>query len=272
MENNEMTKATKKSQLWLSHALVAVITVVILVVLLAIQPWSNNAITIVHSFRMSLSASMSDGVDYSESMQEIMYTVPNHYYIIGSMEGIEQKIIVIGRDVYTNERQSAGYITFETIAQGVASISPGEEHTERVLADFADIEELENQEISGVICRHYRGSIDMAKDIKEQIAGLDPKQPNYESLVAMLEAQIEAMQEIKTSIELWVGEDDGLVRQLIYEAELSSDELGQLNQVQHVRYSDINLPIAIEAPLDGSGELLPGWYMASPPLPAPVPD
>ena len=264
MEENEEIKTTNNSVLWMSHALVAVITVVILVVLLTLQPWSGSAITIVNSFRASMSASNSGGDIIGEVNQELAFTAPDRSHIIITVMGEKQEIIVIGGDLYaTNAQYVSGYQGM-ALSMSVTMMTPSNEHTETTLEQVSDIEERAVEVIDGVSCRHYRGRMDFAKEIEEQIASLDPEEPNYEMMVEALEMQIETLQEIKTDIGVWVGKDDGLVRQVYYELQVPSEDKESVSTtVTVIRYYDINADVTIEPPLNSYGELLPEWYQTS---------
>jgi hypothetical protein len=264
MEDKKAAATTRKYEAWPPHIIIALATAIVLIVMLAVQPWSDSSMTRVHSFRMTVSSSTYEPNGYSESAQQIVYAAPRGFHISTEIDGQKQEIIIIGGDIYTSEQQAIGYITMQAVAQGVARLTPGEEHTERTLADLDDRVELENAEIDGVVCSHYRGRLDLTRDIKEQISSLDPEQPGYEVILESLEAQIEMMEEIKTDIQIWVGLDDGLVRRMSYEAEIPSESGGRpYTSSTLLRYYDVNATVIIEAPLDRSGELLPGWYFAS---------
>jgi hypothetical protein len=264
MEENETTEVKNNNTLWMSHAIVVVITVVILVVLLTLQPWSGSAITIVNSFRANMSASDFGGDMMGEVTQEVAFMAPDRSHIIITVMGEKQEIIVIGGDLYANNAQYVSGFQGWALTTSIAAMTPSNEHTETTLDQLSDIEERAVEVIDGVNCRHYRGRIDFAKQIEEQIASLDPEQSNYEMMVEALEMQVEAMQEIKTDIGVWVGKDDGLVRQVYYEARVPTEDGKSVSStVTVIRYFDINAAITIEPPLDSYGELLQGWYQSS---------
>ena len=264
MEENEVIEGKNNSVLWLSHALVAIVTVVILVVLLALQPWSGSPVTAVNSFRMSMSSSFAEGDMSEEALQEMEHNVPDRIHIILNPEDENQEIIIIGEDLYVNdERYVVGYESIAILAS-LAAMVPSEEHTKTILEPLTDVEEFSVKSIDGVTCRHYRGRMDLVASIEEQIAGLDPEQPNYDMMVEALSGQIETVREIKTRIDIWVGKDDGFVRQIRYEVQMPSEySESPTVSIQSIKYYDINKSITIEAPLDSAGELLPGWYRAS---------
>ena len=99
----------------------------------------------------------------------------------------------------------------------------------------------------------------MDRMVKEQIARLDPAQLGYEEWVKSLEQQL---LNIKMELELWIGKDDYLIRQLKHDMYSSAEgaeqaEWATTSLVQ--KYYDFNEPITIESPETASGELAPGW-------------
>ncbi|GAH78417.1 unnamed protein product, partial [marine sediment metagenome] len=66
--------------------------------------------------------------------------------------------------------------------------------------------------------------------------------------------------------ELWIGRDDYLIRQVKQDTQVPSEDIGQWNTSSAWwKYYDFNEPIEIEPPEAASGELLPGWCLASSP-------
>jgi len=65
----------------------------------------------------------------------------------------------------------------------------------------------------------------------------------------------------KEEIEVWIGKEDYLIRQVKHEGQSSSGG-GSLDTFSSVvKYYDFNIPIVIEPPLDAVGNLLPGWRL-----------
>jgi hypothetical protein len=266
MENNKSIETKDNSVMWPSHALVTVITVVILIVLLALQPWGESPLTEVTSFRMSTSASYVEGdMAASATYQEMAYIYPARSHIVVNPEAGNQEIIIIGDDFYTNNAQYlAAANAGMSVLMSVAANIPSEEHTRITLERLTDIKELAIERIEGATCRHFQGRVDVEKSIEEQIASLDPEQANYDMLVEALREQIEMMRDVKTVVDVWVGRDDGFIRQMRYEAQVGSEhsEASAISS-QLIQYYDINKSIVIEPPLDNNGALLPGWYHES---------
>jgi hypothetical protein len=265
MEENKINGVPDKHRLWLSHALVAVVALVVLFVLLVVQPWTSEVIAVVDSFRVSVSSSITEGNVSSEAAQEVAYITPDRGHVMTTSNNEVLEIIVIGEDLYSTDVNyvMAGYQSI-TITMSISGMIPSEEHTKTTLDQLTDIEELAIKRIDGVTCRHFRGRIDFTSNIQEQIDTLDPEQENYESMIEMLKAEIETLSEIRTNIEVWVGRDDGLIRMLKYEAEVPSQYSDTPSTTSTLlRYYDINKNVVIEPPLDSSGGLLPGWYQST---------
>ena len=69
------------------------------------------------------------------------------------------------------------------------------------------------------------------------------------------------LQQITAVSEVWIGIDDGLIRQAIYDLEGPSDDRQSImKQNTLIRYFDINKTIDIKAPVDSAGLVLSGWY------------
>ena len=267
MEENKENENENTSAGWLSHSLIAAAAVIVLVVLLVLQPWSDSlrtTITSVESCRLVVSAVVMGRMGIYESNQEMSYMAPDSFRTLSIVGDERHEMIVIGSNLYANdESHFSGVYAVMAVSRGLAGMVPGKAHTQMSLEQLANMEELKTDIVDGVTCRHYRGVIDYAKNIEEQIAELDPEEPGYEQFVDILESQIESMQLIETNIEIWVGIDDGLVRQMIYQIQIPPEhDDGPASSNMFLKYSDFNMPVNIVAPLDSNGKLLPGWYQA----------
>ncbi len=267
MAENEEYESEAQSAGWLYHSLIAVAMVIVLVVLLVLQPWSGRAgsvITSVDSCRLAVVALIMDGTGIFESSQEMSYIAPDRFRTVTTAGNERHEMIVIGDDLYaSDESQVSGSYTVTVISRNLVAMIPGKEHTQSILGQLSGVEELLVERIDGIPCRHYQGRIDFEKNIEEQIASLDPDEPGYERMLEFLESQIESMKRIETNIHVWVGIDDGFIRQSNYAVQIPDEyEDGPYSSNTFLRYYDFNMPVVIEAPLDSSGKLLPGWYRA----------
>ncbi|GAI07899.1 unnamed protein product, partial [marine sediment metagenome] len=137
---------------------------------------------------------------------------------------------------------------------GVSSSSIlSKEDTLEIIDSLTDLEKLPDEKIEGVDCIHYRGVVDVDRVIEEQKAKLDPRQPHYEEMLKGLED----MRNMKTEVELWIGREDYLIRQLKQDMEVPLEGTSRVT----VKYYDFNEPITIEPPTTATGELLPGWRL-----------
>jgi hypothetical protein len=64
-------------------------------------------------------------------------------------------------------------------------------------------------------------------------------------------------------IELWIGRDDYLIRQMKVNGKSPDDNEGSKFVITNLtmKYYDINQSITIDPPLDADGQLLPGWQI-----------
>jgi hypothetical protein len=94
-------------------------------------------------------------------------------------------------------------------------------NTFRLLNTLHDLKSLKDEVIDGVSCYHYQGIFDMSDPVSAR----------------------------SVIINIWVGKDDNLPRKETFGDSYS------------ILYTDLNQPLAIEAPLTPAGELQPGWHM-----------
>lgn len=110
------------------------------------------------------------------------------------------------------------------------------------LDSLIDLEQLPDEGIDSVDCLHYRGKVDIDSLVEK--TGMAYQQ-TPEFLEVMLRTSID--------IELWVGKDDYLIRQMITtirspESEAGTGEEKWGTQTTIMRFYDFNKPIAIEPP------------------------
>lgn len=110
------------------------------------------------------------------------------------------------------------------------------------LDSLVDLEQLPEEHVGGVDCFHYCGKVDLDSLVEKTGMGY---QQTPESLEVMLRASMD--------IELWVGKDDYLIRQMITRGRFPELEPGVgeekwATQNTIMRFYDFNKPIAIEPP------------------------
>jgi hypothetical protein len=113
-----------------------------------------------------------------------------------------------------------------------------------------DLEQLPDEEIDNVQCLHYRGRVDMDALVEKEKAEMGSQLPTE---------LLELMRSGSIQIELWVGKDDYLIRQMkrldrMPEWEAGTAEEGWIRQSTVIRFYDFNEPISIEPPPPDASE------------------
>jgi len=247
-------------------ALITVPVAAILVALLVLQPWGASlgphsvmskayaATAGLQSYRMTSSTTNTFEGEVVEQTFELEFASPDRYHGKMTLNSEMHEFIIIGGKQYNRELDQSGNVYGISLSGSILS----KEDTLEILDTLTDLEKLPDEKIKGVDCLHYWGRVDIDRMVEEQMANLDPAQPGYEQ---MLEAMEQARQ-MKIEIELWIGEDDYLTRQMKHDMQVPSEDAGQWNTSSSlVKYYDFNEPIQIEPPETASGELLPGWHL-----------
>ena len=250
----------------LRPALIAVPVAAILVALLVLQPWGASpgphsvmaeayaATAGLQSYRMTSSTTNTFEGEVVEQTFELEFATPDRYHGKMTLNSEMHEFIIIDGKQYNRELDQSGNVYGISLSGSILS----KEDTLEILDTLTDLEKLPDEKIKGVDCLHYWGRVDIDRMVEEQMANLDPAQPGYEQ---MLEAMEQARQ-MKIEIELWIGEDDYLLRQMKHDMQMPAENTGQLNTSSSmVKYYDFNEPIQIEPPETVSGELLPGWHL-----------
>jgi len=110
------------------------------------------------------------------------------------------------------------------------------------LDSLIDLEQLPDEQIDGVECFHYRGKADIDSLVEK--TGMTYQQT---------QEFLEVMRRTSTNVELWVGKDDYLIRQIKIRVRFPESEPGigeekWATQTTVMRFYDFNKPIAIEPP------------------------
>jgi hypothetical protein len=253
------------SERWLRPATVVLAAVVVLIVAL-VQPWSVSPQSVIAkayaategllSYRTSSSITYTYKGEVNNQSSEWEYVFPDRAH--GSLNlGLETfEFIIIGDKQYVREPDNAsGKIS---IGVSVSGSTHSKEDTLRLLDSLTKIEKLADGSISGVDCLHLLGEIDLQKRAERAKASLDPDYPAYEEAIKSIDEQMMAGRE---TVEVWIGKEDYLIRQVKHEGQ-SASEGGSLDTFSAlVKYYDFNQTILIEPPLDAEGNLLPGWRL-----------
>ena len=253
-----------RSRQWLRPALGAATAVIVLAILLVTQPWGVNpqsvmakayaATSNLQSYRMtSTLVSIFEG-ETSEQSSEWEFVFPDRYHGRITLDSETYEFIIIGEKTYARDPEDAS----AKLSIGVRSaFTSSKEYTLEILDSLTGLQKLPDEKIEGTDCLHYRGKADVEGEIEKQKARLDPEEPGYEERLRGLDA----LRTIETEVELWIGKDDFLIRQM----KSIMESLVHGNAVVLVKFYDFNEAITIEPPTTASGELLPGWCLASSP-------
>jgi hypothetical protein len=266
----------------LRPALAAIPVVAILIALSILQPWNSfpapqSILTRVYAATSEL---QSYGlVIYSEatsdegpvvSTMELNYSEPDRYYRKSLAGENTQEIIIIGDRQYINYHDSSRYMTRSAIESTIAGITSmyTKETALKMLDSLTDLERLPDEIIDGMDCLHYMGRIDMERQVAENIRSMQDNRDQFglppltDEDLARFEEEMSYLRDIKINVELWIGEDDYLIRQFKTDQQLP-DYLGTVHRTSMtMRYTSFNEPVSIQPPLDDQGSLLPGWNLA----------
>lgn len=253
---------------WKVRAFTAVPLVIIIVLLAVFQPWSSplgpdavlakahDAVATISSFRVSIGTISDEG---TVKTYETEFVAPDRFHIWQDYDGEVREYIVIGdAQYYSGTSSPSTTILFQP---GMFSSMITTEFTMNRLDLIKDVVQLEDGEIEGVDCLHYRGTYDYEKKLRDRSgSGLPPA--SDEDIQEALEDYRSRVGE--ETISLWIGKEDYLVRQMTLETTPSAGSGETGTHGVTYTYSNFNEPPVIEAPLDDDGNLLEGWHSTVP--------
>jgi outer membrane lipoprotein-sorting protein len=252
---------------WLRPAVVALAAVVVLIVAL-VQPWSVNPEGVIAraysategllSYRATMSGTASEGGNLNSTIE---FVFPDRFRVRLTSGGETDEFIVVGDKQYvkSGDMSRNTIIAFSNSASSMLS----KEATLKLIDSLTDIETLPDGKIKGVDSFHYKGKYDMEKQLEDQKARLTEMQSRMDAddYARMMEG-LEDSLNVKMEIELWIGKDDNLIRQIVQTTQYPDDEGKLQTSSATMTFYDFNEPIVIEPPLDANGELLEGWQLA----------
>jgi hypothetical protein len=202
----------------------------------------------VQSYRLTGTAAYSSGSEVSRMTWQGEYAAPDRHRMRASLEdGRWCEAFRIGEESYVHTSDEPEVVGDEGgMACEVLPIS----EVLSTLDYLVDFEPLPDEEIDGVECIHYRGSVD-ADALAQSWEAESVQEPPAEAVDLMRQQSIE--------IELWVGKEDYLIRQMKTDARLPGYDpaTGQVTwaaQSSFVQFYDFNEPIVIEPPPGPSRE------------------
>ena len=211
-----------------------------------------DAINELQTYRFEMTGTMTQDGEISQGNMQGEFASPDRLHIIDYSNDVTAEGIIIGQMEY----QRSGNDDWEE-REWSASMSSVRTNWAAAVAEIIDtlikLDELRDETIDGVICFHYRGSIDIEAQVQEQIANLDPTQPYYDDMVKSIEQQLQSEQ----SVEFWIGKEDYLLRRVDtqYEMVFTEDEGEDTESQTHVtsttdvRFYDFDEPLTIEPPV-----------------------
>jgi hypothetical protein len=240
----------------------------VILALAIVQPWSVNPQGVIAkaysategllSYRTSSSITYTHEGETTTHSSEWEYVAPDrgHGKLTLGSEAFE--FIIIGDKQYVREPDGASGNLF-SVAVSISGSTHSKAETLRVLDLLVKIENLPDERISGVDCFHLQGEVDLQRRAEKAKAGLDPTDPRYEEMVKSIDEQIAS--EKKEEVEVWIGKEDYLIRQVKHEGQSPSGDGSMDTFIAVVKYYEFNRPIVIEPPLDAEGKLLPEWHI-----------
>jgi hypothetical protein len=231
---------------WMRPALAAISVVIVLIVLLVLQPWGSLPGGIMAkacattegllSYRTSSSLVSTHNGETTIWDSEGEYAAPDRYRGKFTLGNSTFEVITIGDKNYA---WRADNTTDNAWSAGIYGWPLSKEDTLSLLDLLTKIENLPDERIAGVDCFHLRGEFD-------------------EEIVKSMDEQAAA---IEVVVEVWIGKDDYLIRQVTHNVQIFASD-GGVGTFSYLEvYYDFNEPIEIEPPLDVDGKLLPGWQL-----------
>lgn len=252
------------SRKWFRLAAISIL-VIIGLILAIFQPWSrhfspdeilaqaNSAQAEIQSYRMKYS-----GQDIKEggvTVADAVSALPTSYRLTLSLEDWVGEYITIGQTRY--EKETGTPISSGKQVIFFSGYIPDVEATIDILEQLSDVEVLPDQDIDGRACYHLKGGYNDAPSIEDLLANSKSKlsDEQYQQLKEKL-----TMEQETTTVEYLISKDDFIIRKVQYTT--SSQESG-ITHTETLTFFDFNQPITVEPPLDGQGNLLPGWQIVT---------
>lgn len=249
---------------WMRPALAAIPVVIVLIVLLVLQPWGSFPGGIMAkayattegllSYRESSSLVSTHNGETTTWDSEVEYAAPDRYRAKLTLGTGTFEVITIGDKKYVWRADN----TTDNRQFDILVWPPSKEDTLSLLDLLTKIENLPDERIARTDCFHLRGEVDMERWAEKAKAALDSTDPRYEEDVEFIEEQAAATEVV---VEVWIGKDDYLIRQIKHNGQVFASDGGVGTHSYVGVYYDFNEPIEIEPPFDADGKLLPGWQL-----------
>ncbi len=207
------------------------------------------------TYRFEMTGTVTQDGETSQGNMSGEFVSPDRLHVTTTSDGETEEGVIIGQTQYQLSHSgewemrewSAALVAISTPRSNIALV------TVEILDTLVSLVKLGDEKIDGVICFHYRGSVDIEAQVEEQIANLDPSQPYYDDLVKSIEQRLQSEQ----NVEFWIGKKDYLLRRVDTQSEMifTEDEGEDTESQTHVtattnfRFYDFNQSITIEPPV-----------------------
>ena len=185
------------------------------------QPWGNGsgtqgalaraqaAIKAVQSYRVALTATSADVGQAAVTTLEVQFAAPDRYQVKGDIGQNSLEFVLIDDSLYFRDGLASS-LDVKTITRYYSSMV-SREATARQLENLKNIVTLPDETVADTLCLHYRGQYDYEKQLRSAPRGGLP--PLSEGEISEQARQWESTAG-STTIELWIGKDDNLVRRM----------------------------------------------------------
>ena len=206
------------------------------------------------SYRVEMLSSSIEQAETRQTSLVMEFVAPDRLHLMthmsGKMESSEEQI-QIGTKMYTRENSTDDWhvrdwgderMAARNLAVGVVL----------ALNELVDVKELDDEEVDGIDCYHYTGSMNMEGQQEEELALLDESEPYYEQI----KQSYESIEFTRDDMEVWISRDDFLLRQytvyvetrMYKDKEEDTEEVESNGSTTTLRFYDYNEPIEISAP------------------------
>ena len=153
----------------------------------------NDFLSKVAAATEKVPAYVATHTDSTGGKWSVSYNAPEIYDFKMTFFDQEQELFDDANTFYVKTPEITGPDILELIykitSQRLYNSIPSKENTLSTLGLLTGLNQLQDEEVGGVECFHYTGTVDNAKFIKKAIASLDKNTPGYQQLVQGLKAE-----------------------------------------------------------------------------------
>ena len=143
----------------------------------------------VQSYRIEMLSDRIEKGNAEQTSAEMEFVAPDRMHTITHMSGeisSSEEMIQIGTTMYTRENSTDGWHVrdWEDERMAARNLAGG---VIQAFSELVDIRELRDEEVDGIVCYHYMGSMNIQGRQEEELAALDESDPYYEQRKQMYE-------------------------------------------------------------------------------------